>query len=348
MAGFAVTIESIKSTQPIPDADRIEVASLAGMDFEFVVPKGQFRPGDPVLYFPVDSVLPAPLIERLGLTGRLAGKDKNRVKTLTLRGQISQGLVAALEMAPARVTEPAALTAALGVTKYEPPESICSDGVLTRLPTGQGKYDIESADRYVAVATLLLDQPVYVTEKVEGSNLWGRCEPDGTVTVGQRENTITPREGVEHTFHLIARRTRLVEFAQALAAARAAPVVVYAEALGPKIQGNIYNLKTHTARLFDVRVGPEFLAPVAFLDAVRGFFGGSELVVPVLQPPDGTTLRGWLAGRSIKEASNGTSRLAERLREGIVIKPATEARHPELGRLVLKQRSPQYLAKSDY
>lgn len=38
----------------------------------------------------------------------------------------------------------------------------------------------------------------------------------------------------------------------------------------------------------------------------------------------------------------------EALREGIVIKPLTERRHPELGRLFLKQRSPEYLAESDF
>jgi RNA ligase (TIGR02306 family) len=342
---FAVTIEQIKSTRPIPGADRIEVALLAGMDFEFVIAKGQFRPGDKVLYFPVDSLLPPPLIERLGLTGRLAGRDENRVKTISLRGQLSQGLVASLDLVPEGLVDPDAITSFLNVTKYEPPENICSDAILSRLPDGQGKYDVESADRYVEIAARLMDEPVFITEKVEGSNLWVRAETDGSVAVGQRENTITPRDGVEHTFHVIARRHRLDELARSFG--RDQPVVVYGEALGPKIQGNIYNFKTHGVRLFDVRVGFRFLAPAAFLEAVRAFFGNTDLVVPILQPPDGTTLRAWLGGRTVKEASNGRSLLADRPREGIVIKPLAEERHPEIGRLVLKQRSPQYLAKSE-
>lgn len=347
MSTFAVTIETIRATAPIPDADRVEVASLLGMDFSFVVGKGQFQPGDRVLYFPVDSLLPAELISTLGLTGRLAGAAQNRVKTLRLRGQISQGVVAAVSLIPEGLTDPAEITATLGVTKYEPPEEVVNDAILTRLPEGQSKYDIESADRYVEVASALLDQPVFITEKVEGSNLWVRAEPGGAVSVGQREHSLLPKVGVDHTFHAMARRHRLVEFAAALAERAGQPAVVYGEALGPKIQGNIYNLKSHTPRLFDVRVGFDWLAPQAFLAAVQDFFGDLGLVVPILQAPDGTTLRTWLAGRSIKEASDGRSLLADRNREGIVIKPLVESRDRHLGRLILKQRSPLYLAKSE-
>ena len=56
------------------------------------------------------------------------------------------------------------------------------------------------------------------------------------------------------------------------------------------------------------------------------------------------TLHEWLAGRSLRDASNGHSALADVLREGIVIKPLMERNALPLGRIVLKQRSPDYLA----
>jgi len=61
-------------------------------------------------------------------------------------------------------------------------------------------------------------------------------------------------------------------------------------------------------------------------------------------------LRDWLAGRTIQEASNGRSLLAkDRLREGIVIVPMVEQKIQwkdlSMKRLMIKQRSPQYLAK---
>lgn len=346
MSTFAVTIETIATVRPIPDAERIELATLAGMDYQFVIGKGQYAPGARVLYFPVDSLLPLELAERIGVAGKLAGKDKDRVKTLRLRGQISQGLVTDLALLPPGLSDPAQITAALGVRKYEPPEILVADAVLTRLPEGQSRYDIESADRYVALAEALMDQPVFITEKLEGTNFWVRAEPDGTVTVGQREHSLQPKEGTEHLFFTLAARQRTGAFAAALARAHGQPALVYGEALGPRIQGNYYQLPTWTVRLFDLRIGGAWQAPQAFLDAVAAFYGDLTEVVPILQGPDGTTLRQWLQGRSVKEASNGRSMLVDRLREGIVIRPLTEG-SAAIGRLVLKQRSPEYLAKSE-
>ena len=62
------------------------------------------------------------------------------------------------------------------------------------------------------------------------------------------------------------------------------------------------------------------------------------------------TLREWLNGRTIQEASNGKSLLApDRLREGIVVVPMVEQKVQwgdlSVKRLMLKQRSPAYLAK---
>lgn len=351
MSTFAVTVETIASTEPIAGADRIEIARLAGMDFQFVIGKGAYQPGDRVLYFPVDALLPAPLIERLGLGGKLAGRDRNRVKTVVLRGQISQGVVAGLDLLPEGLSDgvdPGTLTEALGVTKWEPPDVFTQGAVLRPLPDGQSRYDIESADRFVEVAALLMDQPVFITEKLEGSNFWVRASPDGRVSVGQRGFTIEPKEDEgEHSFHAIARAQRIGELALAEAARRERTVLVYGEALGPGIQGNLYKLPRHTVRLFDIRVGHEWLGAAEFLATVAEFFGDHALVVPVLQAPDGTTLRQWLGDRSVKAASDGRSALAATAREGIVIKPVLESRHPDLGRLVLKQRSPQYLAKTE-
>ena len=59
-------------------------------------------------------------------------------------------------------------------------------------------------------------------------------------------------------------------------------------------------------------------------------------------------LRDFLKGQTIKQASNGTSMLEiNQKREGIVIRPMTEADVEGFGRLILKQRSPEYLAEND-
>jgi RNA ligase (TIGR02306 family) len=93
MSTFGVTVEFLENIRSHPDADRLELAGLAGCDYQFVIPKGVYKNGDPVLYFPVDAILPEPLLERVGLSGKLGGAKKNRVKTKKIRGAPSQGIV---------------------------------------------------------------------------------------------------------------------------------------------------------------------------------------------------------------------------------------------------------------
>jgi hypothetical protein len=46
------------------------------LPFEFVIKKGQFKKGDTVLYFPIDSLIPQWVLEKLGLVGKLSGSEK--------------------------------------------------------------------------------------------------------------------------------------------------------------------------------------------------------------------------------------------------------------------------------
>lgn len=340
MAFFGVTKEKIKEVRPIPGADRIEVASLEDMNFEFVIMKGQFKPGDECLYLPIDSLLPEELIAKLGLTGKLAGSKRNRIKTVRLRGQISQGIVITPEHAPDGTPEE--ITSHLGITKYEPPEVCIQKGILVSLPQGQSMYDIEGADRYVNIAELLMDKMVHITEKLEGSN-FSTTFDGNDVFVCQRSGAIKEIEGAEHTFWTIARRQNLLDFARELYRKYGEPVAVYGEVIGPGYQKNLYKRKDHEAYLFDIRLlhCGKFLVPSIFAAETQGM-----LTVPLLAQD--VSLRGWLNGRTIKEASNGQSILnPDMKREGIVIKPMQEEDAPNFGRLIIKQRSPLYLAESD-
>lgn len=81
------TIQIISNLKPIEGADKIEVALMENLGWECVVKKGEFRVGDKIIYCEVDSVLPdKPEFEFM--RGR-----KFRVKTIKLRGQVSQGLL---------------------------------------------------------------------------------------------------------------------------------------------------------------------------------------------------------------------------------------------------------------
>jgi len=350
---FAVTVERIGRVWKHENADLLDMASLDGKEYDFVVGKDQFVPGEVVIYFPVDSILPEWISSTLNLTGKLAGKDKNRVKTVRLRGNISQGVVCKpSQLAPTISAESLLqvgddLTETLGVTKYDPPPISSRWGNLAPLPLLVSAYDIESAQNFVDIVERLMDEPCYITEKLEGSHWSATIYADDTIIVSQRNYRIIPVEGGEHDWYKVLRLQGLNETLERMLYDLEATQIIKAitlrgEMLGPGIQGNIYGLKDHEVRIFDIEVDGRSLNAGYFLEWAALY---NVPIVPALA--ENITLREWLDGRSLKEASNGQSALANVLREGIVIKPMTESRDERIGRVFIKQRSPEYLAKSD-
>lgn len=123
------SIRQIANIRPIPGADRIVVAQVDG--WECVVKKDEFHAGDRVVYVEVDSVMPErPEFEFL--------RDRKfRVKTIKLRGQVSQGLVLPLSILPeGNYALDDDVTELLGVTKYDP-EAQQEAMLLQKQPTPQ-------------------------------------------------------------------------------------------------------------------------------------------------------------------------------------------------------------------
>lgn len=386
MSEFAVTVEEIKGISPHTNADRLELGTLTRMSFQFVVQKGAFKAGDRVVYFPVDSLIPEDLQEILGVKGYLAGSEKNRVKTVKLRGAISQGVVAPIQAIQSYVeklygmkdkpvycgfchaTSPNPvgmdLTSLLKIEKYEPPGIQAEGCTLHPLPGNVSMYDIEGADRYPEVVDLLMDQVVEVTEKLEGTNFWAQLTKSGEFIVGQRRARIESPEDKPHAFQVFA-DSKVLRFIpdHVLEAFTSAPaqtlregmerilgpfpdatyITLRGEFLGPGVQGNYYDFKSKTVRFFDLEVDGVNVPKMMFHQILP-----EESRVPVLSSDK--TLREWLDGRTIQEASDGKSVLNnQKLREGVVVTPMyKEQRHPQIGRLFIKQRSPAYLAKTDF
>jgi RNA ligase (TIGR02306 family) len=342
MAFFGVTIETIEKVYPHPNADRLSLAKVQGLSFQFVIGKDQFVPGDKVLYFPIDSVLSQEVLEKLNMVGKLSGKDKNRIKTIKLRSEISQGLVTPVGkfLTPEQEKlSPEEITALLGVTKYEPPVQISQTGILMGLPDGYSTYDIEGADRYQEVVDLMMDMEIVVMEKMEGTN-FSTVKAEEQIFVNQRNNTIVEKDDVKNSFWDIARNSGLINWLKQKSELN---LGVYAEFCGPKIQDNIYGLKNHSLFIFDIKKNFKWVGFEEFKKLTQ------ELDIPTAPVIFEGLLKDFLKGKTVQEASNGFSVVNPQvLREGIVIKPKIEQNHPKLGRLIIKQRSPQYLAGSDF
>lgn len=108
------SIQRIVSISPIPGADRIVVAQVLG--WQCVIKKDEFKVGDLVVYFEVDSILPQkPEFEFLR-------ERKFRIRTIKLKKQISQGLIMPLSILPPdiKMKEGDDVTTILGVIKHDP------------------------------------------------------------------------------------------------------------------------------------------------------------------------------------------------------------------------------------
>ena len=95
------SIRKIDDIRPIEGADAIECAVIGG--WTVVVKKGEFQPGDLAVYCEIDSWIPtelAPFLSKGKEPREFNGVKGERLKTMKLRGQISQGLLLPLSVFP--------------------------------------------------------------------------------------------------------------------------------------------------------------------------------------------------------------------------------------------------------
>src|SRR5215468_2907168 len=103
------SIQVVNAAEPIPNADAIERVRVLGR--WVVVKKGEHKPGDKVVYCEIDSLLPErPAFEFLRASSFKAAQTDPagdtllpagfRIKTVKLRGQVSQGICFPLSILP--------------------------------------------------------------------------------------------------------------------------------------------------------------------------------------------------------------------------------------------------------
>ena len=103
MSRKLASVVEIATCDPIPDTDRLSVATMVGKGWKVVTGRDEYKPGDKAVYFEIDSYLPADdpryefLRERclrkfVSKSGQVL-KEGLKIKTCKLRGVISQGLL---------------------------------------------------------------------------------------------------------------------------------------------------------------------------------------------------------------------------------------------------------------
>lgn len=163
------TLQKILEINPIEGADSIEVATILG--WKVVVAKSEnFQVGDLVIYCEIDSVFPEkPEFEFLR-------SKKFRIKTIRLRGQISQGIVFPLSLLENNLfsfekVEGFDVTGELEITKYEPPVPGSLQGVAKgNFPSFIPKTDETRVQGLYRTLKENEGKSFYITQKLDGTS----------------------------------------------------------------------------------------------------------------------------------------------------------------------------------
>ncbi len=367
MSTFKVSVVTIASVMPHPNADRLDLVTLVGMDWQTVVQKGRYTPGSRVLYLPIDSLLPAELEAKIFGGDSKIKLHNSRIRTIKLRGAVSQGMVVDLSLFPEHNqfsdwgnTDGDDLAKTLGITKYEPPVKLSSasnSNATSKKQTNPHfrKYTgIENAKNY---SNVFLDtDEVVVTEKIHGSNFRCGWVPFHANTLWRKIKVflgIAPQYDFVYGSHNVQLQDKLLYsgyydtnvYAETVMKYSLRMVlkkdeVVYGEIYGDGIQkGYTYGCKTGERKLvvFDVMINGQYLDPIAFKKwaEARQLPTAPQLYVGPFNKEKILALR------------DGDSVLApsQKVREGVVVRSIKEE-ISWIGRKMLKFISDDYLLKN--
>jgi RNA ligase (TIGR02306 family) len=310
------SIRVIDSIGPIEGADAIEVATVGG--WKIVVKKDEFAVGDLAVYLEIDSWVPtelAPFLSKGKEPREFEGVQGERLRTIKLRGQLSQGLLLPKPIGLMDAVEGDDLTEYLGIKKWEKPMNAQLAGMARgNFPTLIPKTDQERVQNLKKeIAAAAERNTVFeVTEKLEGSSM--TCYLiEGVFGVCSRNLDL--KETADNTFWQVACREGVEEKMKTID--EYWDFAIQGELIGPGIQGNIYNLSKPEFYVFDVYNIQQgtYLKPADRLALVQRM-GLNH--VPVIHPswPITSSVEG------ILEAAEGQTVLltSNTEREGIVFK----------------------------
>lgn len=244
------SIQVIRDIRPIEEADAIELAIIN--DWQVVVAKSVgHQIGDHVVYCEIDSFLP--IREEFEFLRKSSYKKMDdqegfRLKTIKLRGQISQGLIVPISIFGDfgwTAYEGLDVTERLGIIKYEPPiPAELAGKVKGNFPSFIPKTDEERIQNLTDKYETWKTQPFYVTEKLDGSSATYYFR-DGEFGVCSRNLDLEETEG--NTFWKIARELKIEEWL----GTQPINYAIQGELIGEGIQGNPYKIKGQTVRFFN-------------------------------------------------------------------------------------------------
>lgn len=333
------SVQRVLEVVPIAGADAIEAVRING--WQCVVKKGTFGVGDRGVFFEIDAIPPDLAPMRFLWTAKGAEPaegarpPKFRIRTMKLRGCLSQGLLVTLAELdlPADLPDGDDLTERLGVGKYEPPVPMGGDDLRCAFPSCVPKTDEMRVQSSPEVLDELRGLAYVATLKCDGTSATFLVDPfDGTFHACGRNWSIT--EG-NNSYWAVARRYDL----EAKLRARGGRYALQGEVCGPGIQKNPLGLAALGLYVFSVYdlVAARFLSD----QEMRSLAAEMDLdAVPVVEEGEAFAHD----QEALLALADGVYPGTKNPREGIVIRPRAEVFSRALnGRLSFKAISNRYL-----
>lgn len=322
------SIAEITCIKPIEGADAIECAIVNG-GWPVVVKKGEYQVGDVAIYLEIDSWVPhelAPFLSRGQEPREYNGVKGERLRTVKLRGQISQGL-----LLPINLDSPLADAVSLGddvtemlkIQKWEPPIPAQLAGTMKGLfPHFIPKTDQERCQNlHKDIFEIHKDEVYEVTTKLDGSSMTVYVK-DGEVGVCSRNIDLIETEG--NSLWKSAREQNIVDALLKISKDKGEEYAIQGELIGEGIQGNPEKLKGQRFYLFDVFSITEgrYLKPQERYDILhqfRSLHGADIQHVPIVY--NCSTISGQFNTiDELLEFAEGPSLNPQTKREGLVFK----------------------------
>ena len=317
------SIAEITYIKPIEGADAIECAIVDG-GWPVVVKKGEYKVGDIAIYLEIDSWVPhelAPFLSKGQEPREYNGVKGERLRTVKLRGQVSQGLLLPIELTFWRDIG-TDLTESLGIQKWEPPIPAQLQGTMKgNFPHFIPKTDQERCQNLrKEIFETHKDEIYEVTVKLDGSSTTIYVK-DGEVGVCSRNIDLIETEG--NSFWKAAREQNLIEPLLELCKEKGEEYAIQGELIGEGIQGNPEKIKGQRFYLFDIysiTCGEYFNANVRYsiLDTLK-MLGADIEHVPIVDV-DVRVAQAYDTIDDLLEFAEGPSLNPQTKREGLVFK----------------------------
>lgn len=246
------SIRTISEIAAIPNADSIEVATVDG--WELVIRKGEFKPGDIAVYVECDSWVPhdlAPFLSKGSTPREYGGVFGNRLRTVKLRGQISQGLLLPVSvLSDISVAVGDDVTEYLNIQKWEAPiPAELSGTVIGGFPSFIPKTDENRVQNIVEKVTEdWADMQFEVSLKLDGSSATVFFNDDEVGYCGRNWQFSDTEDNSGNSIIALAKSSGLVN----ALVSHGKNLGLQGEIMGPGVQGNREKLTKHTLYIFNV------------------------------------------------------------------------------------------------